>query len=124
MTTNPDGKTTILEMLPILLQDMEREENQVLLERNPKKFQQKYDADEKWEPLKVATRRLWMKATRGELRSDDPHLLEMYNKLYAVRDQRLSLKQAYKTIDKQMTEEYVYLQIGRPDAHGRIVGEK
>lgn len=124
MSTNPDGKTTILEMLPILLQDMEREENQVLLERNQKLFQQKYDADEKWEPLKVATPRLWMKATRGELRSDDPHLLEMYNKLYAVRDQRLSLKQAYKTIDKQMTEEYVYSQIGRPDAHGRIVGEK
>jgi len=124
MFSKHDGKTTILEMLPILLQDMESEENQALLERNPKEFQQKFDSDPQWEALKIATPRLWLKATRGELRSNDPHLLEMYNQLHAVRDGRRSLKQAYKSVDKQMTEEYVYSQVGRPDAHGRIVGEK
>lgn len=117
-------KRTILEAVRELLIEMDLPENTTLRAENESAFRKKFDTDDRWEPLRKSAPRLWLKAIRGDLHLDDPYLQQMLGQLEQVKSGQTSLKQAWKTIDKTMTEKYVYPQVGRPDAQGRPTNKK
>lgn len=122
-TTAPAApKRTLTDVLPELLEELQTPENVALRARDEKAFRAHFDTDPRWAPMRKSAPRLWLKAMDGRLSLDDPYLQEMLAQIEQVRSGQRTMRDAWKSIDKRMTETYVYPQIGRPDAQGRPKG--
>lgn len=118
----PGSGVTVTDVLPQLLAEMEAPANRQLRQRDPQAFRAKFDEDDRWQQLRMGCPRLYLKAVRGELSMSDPQLQRMLGHISAIREGTKTLKQAWKEVDKEMTETYVYPSIGRPDQFGRPTG--